>query len=250
MWSLFKKRGIQGSRGEDLPEPNTGNPDSTRPQGLCPRCEKQSSFEIIGSLPLSFKEIMLAGGGGLRPEQEALDQISVLRCRNCGQGVAVVEEKWIGDKPYNESRSGTIWFKGLFWWPLPHSNLPPDIPETVRDAYAEAARTLAADCPRASIVMSRRCLEAITAERGQTTGSLRDRLDALAANNVLHPTLAEWAKEIRLTGNLGAHFDPLTKVASDDAARLLNFVRELLRFLYELPAELQRARNSRVPSPP
>jgi hypothetical protein len=250
MWHPFKKPSIQGSRGEDLPEANTGNPDSSRPQGLCPRCEKQSSFEILGALPISFTQIMLAGERGFEPQLDALDQVSVLRCRNCGQGVAVVEEKRIGDKPHAEGTSGTVWFKGIFWWPLPHSRLPTEVPETVRAAYAEAARTLAADCPRASIVMSRRCLEAVVVDKGKTTGTLNERLAALAAANVLHPTLAEWAKEVRLSGNLGAHFDPLTSVSRDDAARLLIFVRELLRFLYELPAELQRARDARNPAAP
>jgi len=34
-----------------------------------------------------------------------------------------------------------------------------------------------------------------------------DRLKKLADNGVLHPTLADRARKVRLVGNAGAHFD-------------------------------------------
>jgi hypothetical protein len=48
-----KKRSV-GKSGEKLPEKHEGLPDSTLPYGLCPRCQKQSSFEMVGSLPVTF----------------------------------------------------------------------------------------------------------------------------------------------------------------------------------------------------
>jgi hypothetical protein len=54
-------------------------------------------------------------------------------------------------------------------------------------------------------------------------GVLADRLEGLAANGVLLPTLADWAKEVRLVGNTGAHFDPINTVSEKDAAELLTF---------------------------
>jgi len=32
-----------------------------------------------------------------------------------------------------------------------------------------------------------------------------------------HPTLSDWAKEVRSVGNAGAHFDPLDDVSLADA---------------------------------
>jgi hypothetical protein len=69
------------------------------------------------------------------------------------------------------------------------------------------------------------------------------RLKNLAARGLLLPTLADWAKEVRLVGNIGAHFDPMDTVSKDDAEKLNTFVRELLRYLYELPAELARRKR-------
>ena len=92
--------------------------------------------------------------------------------------------------------------------------------------------------------MSRRSLEAVTVDKGQTSGTLASRLEQLSNGGVLHPTLAEWAREVRLASNLGAHFDPIQPLSKEDAQQLINFVREILRYTYEMPAELQRRRGT------
>jgi hypothetical protein len=92
--------------------------------------------------------------------------------------------------------------------------------------------------------MARRCLEAITVDQGENAGTLKNRLERLATRNVLHPSLVEWSNELRLVGNVGAHFDPISDVSQEDARQLLNFLRELLKYLYELPAALTRRRNA------
>lgn len=91
--------------------------------------------------------------------------------------------------------------------------------------------------------MARRTLEAIADDKGQKAGPLARRLEALAQTGLLHPTLSEWAKEVRLIGNAGAHFDPLANVSNDDAAQLVKFTGELLRFLYILPSEFDARRK-------
>jgi hypothetical protein len=90
--------------------------------------------------------------------------------------------------------------------------------------------------------MARRSLEAIAFDKGETKGQLVDRLKVLADKGILTPALADWAKEVRLVGNAGAHFDPIDEVSLDDARQLTDFIRELLKYLYELPADLQRRR--------
>lgn len=247
MFRLFgsDKDKPHGKRGEELPEPNEGLPDSYRPSGLCPRCGKQSSFEHAGSLPVTFDSSYLLIDDNQR-QRTLIDRVSSLICRHCNQGVVVVEEEWVGDSPGKRSTSGgAITYRGIHWWPLPETNLPSDIPKEIADVFAEAASALFADCPRASAVMSRRALEAITVDKGEATGTLVNRLSALYAKGILHPTIAEWAKEVRLIGNLGAHFDPMQTVTLEDAKQLLLFVRELLKYLYELPAELKRRRSSK-----
>lgn len=91
--------------------------------------------------------------------------------------------------------------------------------------------------------MARRTLEAVAADKGEPKGTLAQRLDALTSKGILHPHLSDWAKEVRLIGNIGAHFDPIREVSVEDARQLFSFARELLRYLYELLAELARRRS-------
>jgi hypothetical protein len=53
---LFRgKKYSVGKTGEKLREKHEGLPDSTLPHGLCPRCQKQSSFEVGTPQPLTFE---------------------------------------------------------------------------------------------------------------------------------------------------------------------------------------------------
>jgi len=238
-----------GKTGEKLPESHEGLPDSTLSHGLCPRCQKQSSFEISAPQPVTFDpESHLVERDGTA-NRIHLDQVSVLYCRNCGQGIVVVEQRCIADKPWREKAAGggVITWRGIHWWPAADAHVSADVPTEIAEAFKEAAGALHADCPRASAVMARRTLEAITVDKGQMTGDLADRLRNLAARGILLPTLADWAKEVRLVGNLGAHFDPIKSVSKNDALQLVSFVRELLKYLYELPAELARRKGHSGP---
>lgn len=91
--------------------------------------------------------------------------------------------------------------------------------------------------------MSRRALEAICADKGETSGVLAGRLNALKTKDILQPTLADWVKEGRFIGNVGAHFEPMKTVTMDDAKQLMPFLKELMKYLYELSAELERKRS-------
>lgn len=248
MFDRFRKAKPKGDRGEDLPPPHEGLPDSSHTGGLCPRCGKQSSFQNIGSLPITFESTYIIDHTG-RQEPLFLDRVTSLICSHCGHGVAVVEEKWIGDHPAREGmkEGGVESYHGISWWPLPEIKLPKDVPSEISSAFAEAATALYANCPRASTVMARRALEAITVDKGETSGNLVTRLRNLATKNILQPTLADWADEVRLVGNVGAHYDVINQVERDDAQQLVKFVRELIRYLYELPADLARRRQGAQP---
>jgi hypothetical protein len=242
---LFGKKTSVGTRGEPMPAENDGPPDSEKPSGLCPRCQKQSSFEYANSLPLTFDGGHSIGRG--EPNQLTYNErITLLICRHCNQGILVLEEQWIGDHKATERQGGgTITWRGFHWWPLAGARSHAAIPQPIQSAFNEAVLALAANCPRAAAVMARRTLEAVTVNKGETTGSLAQRLNNLSSSGHLHPSLAEWIKEVRLVGNAGAHYDPIDDVSPSDAQQLINFLRELLNYLYVLPWELQARRSAK-----
>jgi len=135
-------------------------------------------------------------------------------------------------------------WRGVHWWPLPEASVTADIPNEIAIVYREAARALAADCPRAAVVMARRTLEAVADEKQAKGKTLAERLQDLHDRGILHPSLADWVKEVRQVGNAAAHYDPMDEVSTEDAKQIVAFSRELLRFIYELPAELTRRRAS------
>jgi hypothetical protein len=87
--------------------------------------------------------------------------------------------------------------------------------------------------------MARCALEGIVVDKGETKGPLVQRLKSLADRGMLLPTLADWSKEVRLLGNDAVH-DLTVAVSMEDASHLVEFIRELARYLYVLPHELQK----------
>ncbi|MBI2883455.1 MAG: DUF4145 domain-containing protein [Candidatus Methylomirabilis oxyfera] len=242
---MFDRKKTTGKRGEPLPYNHDGPPDSARPSGLYPRCEKQSSFDYVQSLPLTFDGGCIIGRG--EPNIPTFhERATVLICRNCYQGVAVLEEQWTGEhRSIERQGGGTISWKGFHWWPLVGASLHKAIPPSISSALNEVVLALSANCPRAAAVMARRTLEAIATDKGEGNGTLAQRLSNLSTKGFLHVTLADWAKEVRLIGNVGAHFDPISDISLDDARQLIDFIRELTKFLYVLPYELNERRTAK-----
>ena len=248
---MFGSRGgkttARGKRGEVVPEPHDGLPDSEGPSGLCPRCMKRSSFESLGSIPVTFEKDVISHHPDGQISNPHVEQATVLLCRHCRHGIVVVEEEYVGGVHHSQSRGGSVTWRGIHWWPLPGAMISPDVPVRIGHAFDESVRAASAGRPRASAVMACRTLEAIADERGATDSTLAARLQSLTSTGKLHPSLTDWAKEVRLVGNRGAHFDPIEDVSPEDAKQLIGFVCELLRYVYELPAELNRRRSGQTP---
>jgi hypothetical protein len=247
---LFRNKEI-GSRGETIPARHDGFPDTSTLSGLCPRCKTQSSFELGGSLPVTFSTLIAMGRDGSQV-RVPYDQVVVLICRHCDQGVAVIEEQMTGDHPSVARKGGGhIWWRGVHWWPFPGGVCDPAIPAGIQSTFDEACRAIAANCPRAGAVMARRTLEAVAVDQGERDGTLVKRLAVLTSRGLLPSTFSDWAKEVRLVGNVGAHFDLQEDVSVRDAEQLRDFIAELLNHLYILPSKLaaRRAGNRTAPPP-
>jgi hypothetical protein len=249
---IFGTRRERGERGEDVPVSNPDTPpDSSDLSGICPRCARASNFRLLGSLPVSF------GGAFIQTREgetipDAIDRVSSLLCCGCGQATVVIEEEWIGDQPARAGgrHSGHITWRGIHWWPPPGTtDLDEAIPEGLRESYAEAMRALSARAPRAAAVTLRRTIEGIVKESGSEAAqqavktNLAAGLQMMADEGVLDRSLAQWAREIRFGGNAGGHYDLVADVNHDEAEDLARLTRQVLHYIYELPARLRRARE-------
>jgi len=232
------------------PNPDTP-PDSADPTGVCPRCGRTSNFHNLGHLPVTFKDGIVAIGRDGSREPLVLEQVSALQCFGCGQATAVVEEEWIGERRARDGgNSGQISYRGIHWWPPPSAaNLDPAIPAQVVDVFGEGLRCLSVRAPRAAAVMFRRSLEAVVRASGSAAAvktlddkNLASALAVMAKEHALDPTLAQWAKELRLVGNVAGHVDPADNVDMSEAEEMSRLARGLFTYLYEMPARLARGR--------
>jgi hypothetical protein len=231
----------QGS--QSVKAAHEGLPDTQHLSGLCPQCGKQSTFELRCTQAVTHETKYAYGIDGQATAID-LQRVVLLQCRHCTQRTVVIEERVQGSSVGIRPTLTPVFYRGIHWWPLPQTQMSSTIPEAIARTFTEATRALYAECPQAVVIMARRTLEAITDDQGITSGNLAQRLATLATNGTLHPILAEMAREVRMIGNNGAHYDPIHPVSLDDARDLMNFLRELLHYLYEMPAELQRRRTT------
>jgi hypothetical protein len=187
------------------------------------------------------------------------EQVSVFECLGCHQGIAVIEEMTVGNKPTGGKfvGGGTVRWRGVNWWPpASGSSVDQAVPERIRNIFGEGLRCLSAKAPNGAAVMFGRTLEAIVHDKGgEKAVKLLDRslaaaLDVMVAEGRLGQDLAEWAKEVRLGRNAGGHDEPLDElddVTPEEARNLNKFLDQLVINLYVMPARLRRAKG---PNPP
>jgi hypothetical protein len=138
-------------------------------------------------------------------------------------------------------------------WPLKQIRPAyPAVPAPIAADWREAHLCLGVGAFRGAAAMARRAVQGVAIERGAKDAPLNAQLRELEASTTLHPTMVERADHIRLLGNAGAHrgADGLETVSEDEAREVVRFLDELLRWLYELPAETAAARAARSPSTP
>jgi hypothetical protein len=136
-------------------------------------------------------------------------------------------------------------------WPLKGVRpVHPAVPAPIAADWFEAHLCLTIGAFRGAAAMARRAVQGVAVEQGAKDGKLYSQLKELETRATLHPTMVEWAEHIRLLGNVAAHpgTDGLDTVSEEEARDVVRFLDELLRWLYELPAETAAARAARSAS--
>jgi hypothetical protein len=125
-------------------------------------------------------------------------------------------------------------------WPLQISPVPPDIPEPVRSALAEALLCLAVRAFGGCLLMCRTVI--IRLQREQKVKSLQDLKDKGSISQQLYGQ----ADEVRLWANMVGHEDyPADAVDSETCQELVGYVRSLLEAVYVQSARQAKLRERR-----
>ena len=129
-------------------------------------------------------------------------------------------------------------------YPMRIPKLHESIPEMVGNDYVEAIKCFDIGANKASVVMCRRAIQSSVIEKDANKGRLVDQIDELYDSQIITKDIKDWAHEIRVTGNIGAHPDEdgLQNVTKEDAEELIKFMEEYLNYVYIMPAKVAKKR--------
>jgi hypothetical protein len=198
--------------------------------GQCPHCAVTSLFKPVASYVQRT------------PQSASLTVVSATQCESCKQFALVIGQT---DGQNHPSRL-------IAFYPLgkPRDAVDLNVPKPIANDFAEALRCQWIQAHRACVVMCRRAVQSSALQLGAKGGKLIDQIDDLSKTGIITTPLKEFAHEIRLTGNDGAHPDKdgLEDVTEKDGEAIIEFTREYLHHVYVMPAKLAARRNSPVAS--
>jgi hypothetical protein len=164
----------------------------------------------------------------------------VSECQNCKNFVLVVGRRVVG-QPQE--------FQLLSVFPLgkPNDAVAEEIRQTAKEVaedFAEALRCEWVKAYKACVVMCARAVQGSAIALGAKKNKLVHQIDELFSQGKITEALKDFAHEIRVTRNIGAHPDKdgLEDVTEQDAKDIIEFTREYLHHVYVMPAKLKARR--------
>lgn len=125
--------------------------------------------------------------------------------------------------------------KVLHQFPISSPTKDTSIPVEIAKSMIEAEKCLAVQAYNACGVMARRAMHAMCDDKKAKGGNLYDQLKYLKDNHIITKDLWEWAEELRIGGRSGAHTE-WEEVTAKDADYVVEFLNEILRYMYINPA--------------
>ena len=187
----------------------------------CTRCEKQTTAYETG---LVAKESYIGFKNVTMPARQTI----LACCEGCKEPSLFIREENAWDS--------SEWDDLVRVWPNPVRPLSEAIPVALRTEQAEARKCFDAKAYTATVVMVRRTLEGICDHQGIKEKVLQKSLLKLKENDLIDRRLFEWASELRVLGNEGAHYTGRL-VSREDAADAVDFSEAMLDYMYVLTAK-------------
>jgi hypothetical protein len=121
------------------------------------------------------------------------------------------------------------------------------VPLNALEDFKEGVICLDSRCPRAAVTMFRRSLQSALLERGASKKS--GLIEQIKNASFLTRAMKEWAYNIRIFGNWGAHpqCDNLRDVDEKIAIETKLFIEEFFNYVYMIPLRVANARKNSIP---
>jgi hypothetical protein len=199
---------------------------------ICPHCQALAIASVKGEVIVEYRYSPQTGEPlGLPTEK------TFVQCSNCSEVLILAREDY---------GMGFEFDTPVIIFPAPR-RLNAEVPESLRREWDEARICFEAKAYTATVVMMRRTLEAACKDQGVSNRNLSAALAELKTQSLIDETLAEWAHELRLLGNRGAHAMSGI-ITRDDAQDSLDFTETLLEQMYVLRKRFESFRIRRSKS--
>jgi hypothetical protein len=168
----------------------------------------------------------------------------LFQCPRCSAGVVVKASMKKQQIPF-DAYKGDIrdLFHSVEHFPRrPFVDAPSGLPTDVQRLYLRAAQCFQRDDMDSASMMFRKTLEVALKEKfGDFPGNLYQHIQHLAQAHLLTDDLAQWAHEIRIDGNRGAH--EAQEPDWEDTRQLKEFLHVFLLYTFSLPALVEARRK-------
>ncbi len=201
---------------------------------LCPHCGARSHIEALWN---DYHQL----------RNRDVEFYVVFRCKPCRK--LILKTFYLEQNPYSGNENLTM--KG--WDEMFPVSLDDQlnkeekdfIPKDILEDYEEALKCRAIKANRASCAMFRRSLQGALVQLGADPKlELIKQIESLGS---LPKDVKDWAHQIRIFGNWGAHPDKdnLNEVDGDDATETHDFMSKFLLYLFIMPERVKLSREKR-----
>jgi hypothetical protein len=119
-----------------------------------------------------------------------------------------------------------------------------NIPDRPKEYLRQARESLGQ--PAGAIMLCASAVDSMLKDKGLKEGSLYERINKAAKDNLITQDMAKWAHQVRLDANDQRHIDQAAALPlQQDAERCLSFALALAEVLYVIPARVTRGSRSR-----
>ena len=198
---------------------------------LCPHCEAKAHLELI------HNDHYLGSNG---------DQYNYVtfRCKPCqkislrvfrstqnqySKEQMLTPDDWVANYPSNDT--------------TPSEKYVQFVPKPVIEDYTEGLVCLSSGADKASVSMFRRAIQNAMIDLG--ADDKLDLIDQIKNVGTLTKDIKDWAHNIRIFGNWGAHpqDDMLHDITPELATEVKDFVDEFMNYVYVMPGKVAAARE-------
>jgi hypothetical protein len=217
----------------------TAEEDGPMASTLCPYCSKYSHMSPKwGRISDSDSHLRLAA------TCDNCEGVLVAEGRGPYLSGGVIEES---EEPRYVQRAVVALADELSWLPLAaEAPVIDDVPDAIARAAREAHAGLSIGNHMSAILMARTVIEATAKAKGITSGSLATKINALRDGQLIRPSIADQAHEVRFLGNDMAHGDIDDAPQYVDAEEVLALMGQVLNEVFQGPALMRRIRERRM----